>query len=252
LRNRTAIPFTFLLLLAAPAFAQDAKVAAKQHFDVGQREYNLGNFSVAAKEFEEAYRLFPSPALLFNLGQAQRMLGNNERALFFYRGFLRNMPSAPNRTEVEQWIADLEKAAARAAAPAATAPPAAQPGPPMVERKAPPPGKAPADRSGLRRAGYWTLGAGGAVLAAGVVFGVLAKKKADDVQSAGADGTVSFAETDGLRSNGETYEKLQIVSLIAGGAGAIAGGVMVYLGWPEKAPAQVALGPSALVLAGSF
>jgi len=82
------------------------------------------------------------------------------------------------------------------------------------------------------------------------VFGLVAKSKSDELEDAGAEGAV-YDDVDGLISNGENYEKAQIICLIAGGAGAVAGGVMVYLGWPSG-PAQVALGPSTVMLSGSF
>lgn len=236
-----------LLLTEGPAAAQAEREAARQHFQKGQTEYDLGHFDTAIREFEEAYRLFPNAAFLFNLGQAYRKLGNNERALFFYRGYLRNTPSAANRAEVESWISELEK-------PTMIQPPAAPPPPPPqpeVEATAPAPAPTADDGSGLRTIGYWTLGASGAVLAAGVVFGLLAKSKSDEVEDAGAAGDVPIEEIDGLRSNGENYEKAQIISLIVGGAGAVTGGVLVWMGWPSG-PAEVAVGPGTIMLQGRF
>jgi tetratricopeptide (TPR) repeat protein len=247
--NKLASTLLATLLLAAPVRAQDPKAAAKIHFDKGQREYDLGNFDAAVKEFEEAYRLFPSPALLFNLGQAHRKLGSNERALFFYRGYLRNMPSAPNRAEVEQWIAEMERpqpAPAPAPVPATTPPPADEP----VVTTEQMPEEPPTDRSKLRRIGYWTLGASGVVLGAGVAFGLLARSKSKDAEDAGRSGGLFGDVDDGIQSNGKTYEKLQIGCLIAGGVGAVTGGVLVFLGWPQTQ--HVAVGPSSLVFSGSF
>ena len=248
--NKLTLPLLAALMLApGQATAQDARESARQHFQKGQTEYELGHFDSAIREFEEAYRLFPSPAFLFNLGQAYRKLGNNERALFFYRGYLRNTPNAPNRAEVESWIGELEKPAP---APAPTAPPPPPP-PPEPEVGATTQAQEPqADRSGLRTIGYWTLAGSGAVLAASVVFGVLAKSKADELEDAGAANyEVSFDDTAGLRSNGENYEKAQIISLIVGGAGAITGGVLVWMGWPSG-PAEVVVGPSTVMLQGRF
>ena len=108
--KRLALPLAAIILSAGHSFAQESKEKARQHFQKGQTEYDLGNFEAAANEWAEAYRLFSSPAFLFNLGQAHRKLGNTDRALFFYRGYLRHTPDASNRGEVEQWIAELEKA----------------------------------------------------------------------------------------------------------------------------------------------
>jgi tetratricopeptide (TPR) repeat protein len=100
--------------LAAPAAAVRE---AKQHFRRGATEYNLGHFQEAIAEFEKAYQLDPSPILLFNIGQAHRKLGNGSQAIFFFRRYLNEDPETKDRPKVEQWIHELEEAAARQPAP---------------------------------------------------------------------------------------------------------------------------------------
>jgi hypothetical protein len=94
---------------ARPAAAGEAaKKAAKPHYDKGAAEYNLGHFADAIIEFEKAYELDPAPILLFNIAQAHRQNGDNERAAFFYRRYLEQAPDAENRADVEKRIKDLE------------------------------------------------------------------------------------------------------------------------------------------------
>jgi tetratricopeptide (TPR) repeat protein len=93
------------------AFAQSAgPQAAKPIVDDAVSQYNLGHFDEASALFEKAYQLDPAPILLFNIGQCERRLGHNERALFFYRRYLEQAPpSAPERADVDKRVADLER-----------------------------------------------------------------------------------------------------------------------------------------------
>jgi hypothetical protein len=101
-----------LLLVAGSAGAvpgtEAGKKAARPHYEKGASEYNLGHFAESISEFEKAYEQDPAPILLFNIAQAHRQSGNNERAAFFYRRYLEQEPNAANRAEVEKRIKDLE------------------------------------------------------------------------------------------------------------------------------------------------
>src|SRR5215467_597837 len=112
LRGFSSLCLTLILITAgAAAHASEAgKKAAKPHYDKGASEYNLGHFAEAISEFEKAYEQDPAPILLFNIAQAHRQSGNNERAAFFYRRYLEQEPNADNRTDVEKRIKDLEDA----------------------------------------------------------------------------------------------------------------------------------------------
>jgi hypothetical protein len=139
-----------LLGLVGPVGAEpvgkDAKVEAKAHFVSGQSHYNLNEFPEALADFKDAYRLFPDPVFLYNLGQCERQLGHHEEAIRFYRSFLREQPKAPNRQEVTHKIEEMEAAIKNrspdpvvvptgdaAKTEPAVAPPAAAATAPMVE-----------------------------------------------------------------------------------------------------------------------
>jgi len=93
---------------AAVPGTEAGKKAARPHYEKGASEYNLGHFAESISEFEKAYEQDPAPILLFNIAQAHRQSGNNERAAFFYRRYLEQEPNAANRPEVEKRIKDLE------------------------------------------------------------------------------------------------------------------------------------------------
>lgn len=99
-----------VLLLSARSLADPgSEMAAKETVEKAVSEYNLGHFAAASTLFEKAYRLDPAPILLFNIGQCQRRLGDNDRALFFYRRYLDVAPAtASQRGEVEKRVAELE------------------------------------------------------------------------------------------------------------------------------------------------
>jgi len=83
---------------------------AKERSRRGQSLYDLGRYKEAVDEYEAAYLAAPDAVLLYNLGQCHRKLGNGKEAAMSYRGYLRNHPQAPNRKQVERFIAELEAA----------------------------------------------------------------------------------------------------------------------------------------------
>ena len=77
---------------AAPP-AQAAKVSAKDAYEQGRREFNLGHYEEARGLFEQAYKLQPVRGLLYNIGQCDRLLGNLEHAKRVYRAFVSESPA---------------------------------------------------------------------------------------------------------------------------------------------------------------
>ena len=109
---RAAVLVVVLFGLGRIAYGQvpDAQTAeGKERFRHGTQFYDLGKYAEAASEYEAAFGLTDRPALLFNIGQAHRLAGNRKAALAAYQGFLRRVPDSPQRAEVEEHIATLEK-----------------------------------------------------------------------------------------------------------------------------------------------
>lgn len=127
LRRLPLLIATLSLLVASAAWAQakpDSKIAAKEHYARGTSYYDLGRYDDAIKEFEAAYQLKNDPAFLYNLAQSYRLAGNEERALHFYKTYLRYVPKAPKRAEIEERIAALERQMATESKATTTPPPA--------------------------------------------------------------------------------------------------------------------------------
>jgi tetratricopeptide (TPR) repeat protein len=142
-----------MLLCAGTAWAQDKpvdpKVAAKEHYTRGTSFYDLGRYDDAIKEFEAAYQLKNDPAFLYNLAQSYRQAGNHEQAVHFYKTYLRYVPKAPNRADIEEKIKTEEQLLAKGGGATTTSPPAnttPPPGtstPPPADTTAPPGGNEP-------------------------------------------------------------------------------------------------------------
>src|ERR1700761_5756370 len=108
--RRNVLSLVVLALLPLTASTARADVAAaREHFRKGKVLFDLQRYLEAAKEYEAAYEAKDDPALLFNIGQAYRLGGETQKALGAYRSYLRNLPNAPNQTEVHTRIDELQQ-----------------------------------------------------------------------------------------------------------------------------------------------
>lgn len=85
------VALTLALLLAASsvcAQSADPREEARDHFMVGMVHVQRARMHDAIREFEQARRLAPTPATLFNLGVAQRAVGWNRAAIASFREYL--------------------------------------------------------------------------------------------------------------------------------------------------------------------
>lgn len=94
---------------ASPGAPREDVEAAREHYRRALNAYDLGKYPQAIAAFEAAYEAKPDPALLYNIAQAHRLNGDLRKAVTFYRTYLRKVPKAPNRAEVEQRIDALER-----------------------------------------------------------------------------------------------------------------------------------------------
>ncbi len=133
------MPASLVIILAAalavsPAAAREARGLVERSL----REYDVGEIAKALQDARAAYLLDPLPALLFNLGQCHRALGEWEEAERLYRAYLRHVPGAKNRPLVEKLIAEMagRVSAAKARPTGQTAPAAAPKAPEQAARTA--------------------------------------------------------------------------------------------------------------------
>jgi len=115
--------------------------AAREHSRQGDAYYKLEKYTNAIGEYEQAYLSKPDPSFLFNIAQCHRLMGHDAEAVKFYRRFLNDAPpNSPSRAVADKHIRDLEDAAkATSAEPAAAAPVPVTPLPPANPPTAPPP-----------------------------------------------------------------------------------------------------------------
>jgi hypothetical protein len=105
------IAILLLVTAASSARAEDTS-KARELYEDGVTNYNLGHFEEALASFESAYRRHHDPAFLFNIGQCQRNLHKYEDAERSYRAYLRESPDLPDSTrlQVQKLMLEMEQA----------------------------------------------------------------------------------------------------------------------------------------------
>jgi tetratricopeptide (TPR) repeat protein len=268
--------FALLAALAAgrPAHA-DATAQAREHYHLGTKLFDLRRYQEAAREYEAAYEAREDPALLFNIAQAYRLAGDYAAAVASFRSYLRRLPRAANRPEVEARIREMQdvlvqqrktessppdgtltpttikpvEAPAHASEPVAAEPrkpvaaPEAAPSPetspePAVEQTSAVDQSANLPGRSKRIAGLAVGIAGLAALGAGIGLAVAAHDASDQVEHADRFDPA-------LDQQGKAFQGASI-GLLAGGAAAVATGTILYvLGHRELRAGRVSFAPSA-------
>ncbi len=226
---------------AAPGAGEARRLARRSVL-----EYDTGDYDAALADIARAYELDPRPGFLFNLGQCHRALGHYEKAALAFRSYLRAVPRAKNRSQVERLLAEMEAKAKSqlAAAPppvAARAPP--PPAPPRAESAAavapaPPIRAAPAaavsapvERGGPPPATWWIGGGGVAAALAGAALVVLADGTlGGDRTTAGPNGATVHSLSAQSYGSAVTQGNVGDGLLLAGGALVVAAAVVALAG----------------------
>ena len=184
------VAYLVVLNTAETAWAQspgsaDAKTQARQLYDEGLTNYNLGHYTVALGSFESGYKLWHDPSFLFNIAQCERALNRYQDAERTYRAFVRESSgiSDAQRDKIQRLIQEMEKAIQ---AERAKQPPVATQPPMGAEQGARTPTQSPSSALNLtaaapqtqrskpvyRRGWFWGVMASVAVVAVGVGVGV--------------------------------------------------------------------------------
>jgi hypothetical protein len=219
-----------LLSLARVASADPALDKAKELATRAQIHFDLGEYGSAAADYRDAYRLVRSPGLLYNLGQAYRLMGDCVAAVAMYRNYLQAAPESPYRAMAHHHLASLQPCAATPS-----------PAPRDEIRTA-----AKVQHRGHRRKviGY-TLGASGVVLGVvGAAFAIDSTRASAPVSDMnpmdGPKHELTTVDAPGARS-----EKLAGAFLIGGAVTAAVGVTIYYLGWRDDRRASAfAVGPT--------
>lgn len=94
---------------AAAAPTQADRDAAAREFARGEKAFKAGEFVLAASAFEEAYRLAPHHAPLWNAARAWHRAGQHARAANLYTKYLSEAPAdAPDREGARTALAELQ------------------------------------------------------------------------------------------------------------------------------------------------
>jgi tetratricopeptide (TPR) repeat protein len=241
---RSAPVLAVVLLLAASTVARADDVAAaasaREHYQKATSYYDLGKYAEAIKEFEAAYEIKNDPALLYNLAQSNRLAGNPEQALHFYRTYLRYVPHPANRVEIDDRIKQLEillqqKNATQVTPPNQTIAPGATSPPPSAEpAPTPPPPIAPLPSAAPEQAPLPPPEAEPApevtkteasVVAIGLIEGAVAASASSDLQN---DAKAGKSYDPSTQSRGQSAQAAEAFFIIAGLLGA-GGSTALYL-----------------------
>ncbi len=246
-----ALAISCLLMLVTatgrPAAAgnDDARWQAHTHYKSGQRLYDAGAYQSAALEFTAAYDLSSRPELLFNMGQAYRLAGDCELARDAYQRFRAEDPTAIERTNVSERIAEMERCIADRTPPPAPLPTPAPravldtiPAEVVAQSPAlpPRPRHPPADdRRGRRWTGGALAGGGAALVGTGVYFWMRAGNHADELSDDFAGGG-EWSDEASRREDAITSDRR--LAIVLGGVGGLSMAAGAYLLWSGRQRAR--------------
>lgn len=235
--------------------------AAGAHFAAAQDAFAQGQFKQAAAEYQAAYDITRDPALLSSIGESYQRASDYRRAAENYRAYLKEVPQATDRAEIERRLRELD--AALAAPPpgvgtpgaaqgpgAGPASPGAQVGPgaqagqgPQAgtpsSGQTPPKSTGPTSSAWLRTAAWGGVALTTALLTAGAVVGLGAQNRSDELNRrtrmttlSGQPPVFTGAEAEAynnLYNEGQSYNTGAIVCLSVAGAAAVATTVLFVL-----------------------
>lgn len=105
-------PWVLLLVaqVGEPAASPEARAKAQVLLKEGARLYEKGALVPALDKFNQAYDQYPSPKLLFNIGQSSRDLGRQVEAMNAFERFLAEATDAPADmvAEAKSSVGELE------------------------------------------------------------------------------------------------------------------------------------------------
>ena len=242
------------LLLALVAYATPAAAdkqmspEAERHMRAGVAAFDQHDFTTASREFQAAYSIEQTPALLYAWAQAERLGGHCDLAKPLYLKYL----DTPNllRVDIDNTHANLLECEKHSKPPP---PPKPEPPPPQAkpvhDEEPPPP---PADTAPP----WYTnklgdgLAAGGVVaLAVGLTYLAKSSSTSDSAQKPGAEPTLQ-AFDDAMRT-ASTQKTVGAISLTLGAALA-AGAVYVYVTHARAHEVMVSTNGHSLYLGARF
>lgn len=181
------------------------KEQAAEAYGQGVEAFKEKDFKTALGHFDHAFKLDPSPILLYNIARCHEEMGALDPAISNFQLYLAKAPKSSDREDVERRIRVMEAIKRRQAAAAPTGPDIV-----VVEDDA------------MQWWGYGLLGAGAVGLALGGGFGVAADSAAEQHREATTRSDKSTFEDD-ANSNATIAN----ASYVIGGVLALAGASII-------------------------
>src|SRR5581483_3625713 len=102
-----------LAFASTAARADDAQAQAQKLYADGDAAYKKNDYAAALAAFQQAYELVPLPALLYNVAQCYRKLGDHQHAIENYEKFeaLEKKIPAAKKKELTKYLAEEKKLA---------------------------------------------------------------------------------------------------------------------------------------------
>lgn len=215
-----------LAVLGLTTHIASAAPKPEELYREGQAAYDKANYRDAIAKWQAAYDLSGASALLFNLAQAYRLIGDCVHALSTYRKYVALDPTSEQRSHAEGFIADLEPTCGR----------------PSVLRVEPVPDRVEARSAHMKLAGLATGGAAVVVLATGLVFGRRAVSLGDEVTkdcSTACDWSLEKTKASDGQRDATVGKVLDVV-----GAAALAAGIGLYIYGAREGGSLVRIQPT--------
>lgn len=206
---------------------EGARTAARR----GSSLYDLGKYAEALESFEIAYQRKSVSALLFNIAQCHRQLGQLEAAARVYKSYLRTDPPEASAKQARELLAKVEDALSREHSAVASppheqlteSPPKTAPQPPPVPAAAiarEPRRDPPAERK--RWPAYAAAGVAAGAAGLGVIWALGSRSSTDQLSRLHQAGPVDAARDASLRNDASSKAARSKVSYAVAAAAAAA------------------------------
>lgn len=124
-RKKTVMRFfiTYIILLTLLGFSSTAaaqqcpesatpsadRTRARELYEQGVEYYNMNRYGTALEKFNCSYRLYPHRDTLFNMGRCNEEVGNYQAASENYRLYIERYPEAPDISDIEARVLNIEQ-----------------------------------------------------------------------------------------------------------------------------------------------
>lgn len=245
------------LLVASPVLAQPTppeptaaeKAKAGDLVKKAIAKSQAGDHAAAIDLYLESYKVIPTPLLLSNIGTEYQSAQKPVEALKYFCMYLKEDPTGPvasyataQAKVVQNQLGNPVTDDAKVCEAKVEPPPPVKPPPPALPPPAvttPSEGRPPG--KGMQYAGIGVGAAGAVSLAIGVVYGLRAQKISDEISDhcMGQVPCPSWpADIKQKEKDGQSYENIQIGTLILGGALVAVGAVVYVVGRKQEAGAK--------------